>query len=97
MDIHFEINGESFVWNSNKAEKNWHKHGVRFEEAATVFFDPIFVLMDASRNHEARNAAIGFDATGRLLYVVHIEVEATFIRIISARRAEPHEELHYAY
>jgi uncharacterized DUF497 family protein len=62
-----------------------------------VFFDPVFVLMDASRNHEMRDAAIGFDAMGRLLYVVHIEVEATFIRIISARRAEPHEELQYAF
>lgn len=97
MDIYHTINGEQFVWNSAKAGKNWRKHGVKFEEAATVFFDPVFVLVDASRNDEARDAAIGFDASGRLLYVVHIEIEASAIRIISARRAEHTEELHYAF
>jgi uncharacterized DUF497 family protein len=53
--------------------------------------------MNASRNNETREAAIGFDATGRMLYVVHIEIEGTFIRIISARRAEPSEEITYAF
>lgn len=96
MDIQFELNGDLFVWNAEKADINWHKHGVRFEEAATVFEDPMFVLVNASRNAESRDAAIGFDISGRLLYVVHIEVEATFIRIISARRAEPDEEENYA-
>jgi uncharacterized DUF497 family protein len=96
MDLHFELNGEAFVWDTVKAEKNWRKHGVRFEEAATVFFDPLFVLVDASRKEEARHAAIGFDATGRLLYVVHVELDGTFIRIVSARRAEPEEETRYA-
>lgn len=96
MDVHFTLNGDSFVWNAEKAKKNLAKHGVRFEEAATVFGDPLFVLVQASRNEEAREAAIGFDDTGRLLYVVHIEVEGEFIRIISARRAEPYEERHYA-
>ena len=96
MDFHLELNGESFVWNSVKAEKNWRKHGVRFEEAAMVFFDPLFVLVDASRNEEARHAAIGFDATGRLLYVVHVEIDGASIRIVSARRAEPEGEIRYA-
>jgi uncharacterized protein len=97
MEVQFECNGDSFVWNDEKAQKNWQKHGVRFEEAATVFADPLFVLVDATRHGEARDAVIGFDATGRLLYVVHIEVEATHIRIISARRAERHEESDYAF
>jgi hypothetical protein len=79
MDIQFELNGDLFVWNAEKANSNWHKHGVRFDEAATVFEDPMFVLVSASRNDEPRDAAIGFDAIGRLLYVVHIEFEATFI------------------
>jgi uncharacterized DUF497 family protein len=96
MDIYFELNGDQFVWNDEKANRNWHKHGVRFNEAVTVFEDPMFVLVDASRNDELRNAAIGFDANGRLLYVVHIEFEESYIRIISARRAEPEEELNYA-
>jgi uncharacterized DUF497 family protein len=36
MDIHFEVNGESFVWDKHKAESNVRKHGIRFEEAAWV-------------------------------------------------------------
>ncbi len=96
MNTQYELNGELFVWNQEKAELNWRKHGVQFEEAAAVFFDPLFVLTDASRNDEARDAAIGFDFQARLLYVVHVEVEDTCIRLISARRAEPHEEKIYA-
>jgi len=96
MDVRFELGGEVFVWDSTKAETNWRKHGVRFEEAATVFFDPLFVLVDASRGEEARDAAIGFDSTSRLLYVVHIEFDDTCIRIISARRADREEEERYA-
>ena len=61
-----------------------------------MFADPLFVLVEASRDGEARDAAIGFDAIGRLLYVVHIEIEGAHIRIISARRAEPKEESEYA-
>jgi uncharacterized DUF497 family protein len=58
MDIWFESGGESFIWDRGKAEANWKKHGVRFEEAVSVFFDPLFVLVDASRNEEARQAAL---------------------------------------
>lgn len=96
MDIRFELNGDTFVWDAAKAERNWRQHGVRFEEAATLFGDPLFVLVDASRKDEAREAAIGFDGTGRLLYVVHVEFEADCIRLISARRATPDEEQRYA-
>ena len=96
MDVRFELNGDAFVWHAEKAQTNWRKHGVRFEEAVTVFADPLFVLVDAARSDEARDAAIGFDSLGRLLYVVHIEFEDSHIRLISARRAEPHEESLYA-
>lgn len=96
MDVRHEVNGDLFVWDAKKAEANWRKHGVRFEEAASVFADPFFLLVDAARNDEARDAAIGFDSTGRLLYVVHIEVGESYVRIISARRAEPEEERRYA-
>ena len=65
--------------------------GITFERAAEVFFDPFFRLVDATRNDEARAAVIGFDALGRVLFVVHIEVEGEYIRIISARKATPQE------
>lgn len=96
MDVTFELNGNTFTWSVAKAVANRLKHGIRFEEAAAVFDDPLFVLVDASRNDEARDAAIGFDASGRLLFVVHIEIEDICIRIVSARRAEPSEESRYA-
>ena len=47
MNICSEVDGESFVWNTAKADNNWRKHGVRFEEAVMVFFDPEFILMGA--------------------------------------------------
>lgn len=64
---------------------------IGFEQAATVFFDPLFRLVDAGRNDEARDAVIGFDTQGRLLFVVHIQIEESAIRIISARKATSHE------
>ncbi|MCK9389295.1 MAG: BrnT family toxin [Sulfuritalea sp.] len=92
MDRRFELNGTDFVWNAKKAADNPRKHdGVTFEQAATVFFDPFFRLVEAGRNDEARDAIIGFDATECLLFVVHVEVAEAFIRIISARRATNEE------
>ena len=92
MDIHFELNGTTFIWNAKKAAANPVKHdGIYFEQAVTVFFDPFFRLVDASRNDEARDAVIGYDAQSRLLYVVHVEIEDVAIRIISARKATKEE------
>lgn len=88
MDVRFELNGTSFIWDAEKARANVHKHhGITFEQAAEVFFDPFFRLVNASRNDESRDAAIGYDSLDRLLFVVHIELEGEYIRIISARKA----------
>ena len=95
MDIRFELNGLVFVWNQAKAARNQDKHGIAFEQASEVFFDPFFRMIDASRNEEARDAVIGRDAQGRLLGVVHIEAEDEFIRIISARKATREEAKHH--
>ena len=92
MDRVFEHGGTSFCWNDSKAAENLRSHGISFEEAVTVFDDPLFVLQDASRNEEQRDAVI---AAGRLLTVVHIEYDGEFIRIISAWRASPAEEAFY--
>ncbi len=96
MDERRRIGGSDFVWDAGKAAANLRKHGIRFEDAATVFMDPLFVLTEASRNDEARDAAIGFDQLARLLFVVHVEFEGDCIRIVSARPVEPHEEALYA-
>ena len=95
MDIRFELNGLLCVWDDSKAKRNQQKHGIGFEEACEVFFDPFFRLVEASRNEEARDAAIGCDTRGRMLYVVHIEFEGEYIRIISARKATREETKHY--
>lgn len=96
MDIHYELNGTTFVWNAKKAAGNRAKHdGITFEQAATVFFDPLFRLVDASRKDEARDAVIGFDELSRLLFVVHVELDGEAIRIISARKATQEEHKYY--
>jgi uncharacterized DUF497 family protein len=91
VDVPFELNGATFVWDEEKARANIAARDVPFERAAEVFFDPFFRLVDASRNDEARDAAIGYDSMGRLLFVVHIEFEGEHIRIISARKATSQE------
>ena len=97
MDIRFDLNGVNFVWNDEKARQNVLNHeGITFERAAEVFFDPFFRLVDASRNDEARDAAIGYDTLGRLLDVVNIAFEDDTIRLISARKATSRERFAYA-
>lgn len=96
MDVRYELNGTAFVWDEEKARVNIAVHdGVTFERAAEVFFDPFFRLVDATRDDEARVAVIGFDTLGRVLFVVHIEVEGEHIRIISARKATLQERKEY--
>lgn len=92
VDIRYELKGAVFVWNDQKARLNILNHdGITFEQAAEVFFDPFLQIEDASRNDEARDAVIGHDLLGRVLFVVHIELEDDVIRIISARKAKAQE------
>lgn len=96
MDTHFQLQGLSFVWNAQKAKLNVVTHnGISFEQAAEAFFDPFMRLVDASRQDEARDALIGFDMRGTLLFVVHIVIEDETIRIISARSATLKEQKYY--
>lgn len=96
MDVHFVFNGITFTWNAEKARINPISHdGVSFQQAAEAFFDPFLILVDASRNDEARDAVIGLDSRYNLLYVVHIEQKGDYIRIISARKATRRERIEY--
>ena len=77
-----------FQWDPAKAKANLRKHGVSFNEAASVFFDPLAVSgndPDHSTD-ESRFITFGWSSRGRLLAVIHT-VRAESIRIISARRA----------
>jgi len=96
MDVYLVLYGITFFWNDEKARINARKHdGITFQKAAEAFFDPFLVVVDASRNDEARDAVIGLDAGWNLLYVVHIEREDNIIRIISARKATRQERAEY--
>ena len=75
-------------WDSVKAEKNIRKHRVSFEEASSVFHDPLAVT-GADPDHsegEERMLTFGISSDGRLLVVSHTEHDDA-IRIISARIA----------
>jgi uncharacterized protein len=86
-----------FEWDPQKAESNQAKHGVSFEEAMTVFGDPLGRLVDDpehSQNDE-RFVVFGRSGAGRLLAVMHTERGAA-LRIISAREMTPKERKQYA-
>ncbi|WP_373544660.1 BrnT family toxin [Chamaesiphon sp.] len=96
MNVYFALDGITFVWDEEKAQNNPSKHdGITFQHAAEAFFDPFLIIVDASRNEEARDAVIGLDTRWNLLFVVHIEREENVIRIISARKATRQERAEY--
>jgi uncharacterized DUF497 family protein len=85
-----------FQWDENKARTNLAKHGVRFEEAATVFADPRSLTVSdlAHSQTEDRFVVLGRSHQGRLLVVAHTD-RGDSIRIISARRASSRERTSY--
>ena len=86
MDSVYRLQGVEFEWETNKFQSNLEKHGVSFEEAAEVFFDPFYQEGDATANEEQRNFILGYSRTQRLLLVVYVE-RSLRIRIISSRPA----------
>jgi uncharacterized DUF497 family protein len=85
----------AFCLDEAKATTNARKHGVSFELACEIFFDPFVRVVDAGVGDEERDAAIGFTADQSLLFVVHVLREDDTIRLISARRAELSERRLY--
>jgi len=85
-----------FEWDSDKAQQNARGHDVSFEEAATVFGDPLSLTIDdpVHSTEEDRFVTLGRSVDGRLLVVVHTERGDT-VRIISARRATRRERTAY--
>ena len=88
--------GLSFEWDDEKARENRKKHGVSFEEAATVFGDALSLTIDDPLHSEGeeRFVIIGSSIQGRTLVVVHTE-RGDDIRLISARVATPRERKIY--
>lgn len=88
--------GVVFEWHSAKAASNLSKHGVAFDEAATVFANPLARIFDDPDHSEAeaREVIVGHSVTRRLL-VVSFRAKRDSIRIITARKATRRERLDY--
>ena len=89
MDLHFE-------WDAGKATANIEKHSVSFEEAATVFGDPLGKIVDDPRHSigEKRYVLMGRSDQDRLLAVMYTE-RRDVVRIISARSVTRRERKDY--
>lgn len=85
-----------FEWDATKARENRKKHGVAFEEALTIFADPLARIFDDPDHsgNERRELIVGHSVRQRLLIVSFTE-RAPRIRIISAREATSHERREY--
>jgi uncharacterized protein len=85
-----------FEWDPEKAASNLLKHGVSFEEAATVFEDAYTLTVEDSAHSdtESRLVTMGTSSVSRLLLVVNTE-RGDNIRIISARPPSPAERRFY--
>ena len=88
--------GMQFGWNTKKALENQKKHGVSFNEACTVFGDPLAVTIadPLHSEDEDRFIQLGYSSRNRLLVVIFTDREDT-IRIISARKATRRERVQY--
>ena len=86
----------TFEWDANKARANLVKHVVSFQEATTVFGDPVSVTIPdpAHSQAESRFIILGRSHSGRILVAVHAE-RGDNVRIISARPASRRERKQY--
>ena len=90
-----------FEWDPAKALANARKHGVTFDQAATVFLDAwaLTVFDTEHSQHEERWFTLGLDSSGVLLAVAHTSQESTperlRVRLISARQATRRERHYY--
>jgi uncharacterized DUF497 family protein len=88
-----------FEWDQKKNRANYVKHKINFELAREVFYDPLAdFVFDRVVDGEERWHAIGKVFGLHVLLVVHTyrnKEDSEIIRILSARRASPHERRHY--
>ena len=90
------MDAPTFDWDPTKAVANTEKHGVSFEEAVTVFQDPLAKVHPAPDHSESehREILIGHSAQGRLLLVAFTDRQGK-IRLISAREVTRRERRDY--
>ena len=86
----------NFEWDESKARINRRKHGVRFEDACSLFDDPFAIIFD-DQDHslvEQREIIIGTNSAYRLQVVCFVQRGDT-VRLISARSATSQERKDY--
>ncbi len=84
----------AYEWDSDKAASNFHKHGIDFADAVSVFLDDLAITTTDERFDEERFITIGMDAFGRILVAVYTR-RGNDIRLISARKATHRERKQY--
>ena len=104
MNVEFELEPNdgggalTFEWDAGKSSANLKKHGISFEEAATIFQDDVLTAEDTGSLGETREISfgrLGHDQGATVtVCVVHTERNGD-TRIISARKATPHERKHF--
>jgi uncharacterized DUF497 family protein len=95
MDVAYRLSGINFVWDRKKAKSNLPKHGIAFETACEVFFDPFICLIgtDVVRGEE-RETVIGMTSDWRLLKVIYV-FRLEMVPLISARTVTIKERKNY--
>lgn len=85
-----------FEWDPQKAKSNARKHFVSFEEALSVFEDPLARIFDDEEHSsmESREIIVGHSHKSRLLLVCFV-ARQNHVRIISARKATSREKMDY--
>ena len=96
MKIDCELHGIQFEWESEKAATNLHKHGIAFETACEVFFDPFLRMIEPENlDGQIREAIIGLTMNWKLIYVAYTMRKGDIFRIISARSVTRYERRLY--
>jgi uncharacterized DUF497 family protein len=96
MKVEYSLHGIRFEWDSNKYETNLRKHGISFENACEVFFDPFLWVMEPEiQSGQIRETIVGLTTNWKLLYVIYTTIKDDIFRIISARPATRHERQQY--
>ena len=88
------INNQTFQWDSEKAELNWRKHTVKFEDAALVFGDENRIERYDSEHSYDEDRYITIGKVESILFVIYTERDE-ITRLISARRATSKERRDY--
>ena len=86
----------NFEWNEEKASSNLRKHGVSFDEATTIFGDPLAITFSDPMHSEGeeRYLTFGHSSTGKFIVVAHTDRDDR-IRLISAREMTRKEQSDY--